>query len=71
MLNDMLIKVLVHAQTAVGSVKSESGQGALEYIAMVVAMVTLIYLGFKAAGVDIMDEASNLVQKVLSGETPS
>jgi len=45
----------------------ESGQGALEYIAIVIGLVILVYLGFKIAGVDIFNKATGFVSSVLQG----
>jgi len=43
---------------------SERGQGALEYIAIVVGLVVLIAIGFAIAGQDILDEARDFVNRV-------
>lgn len=64
MLNNMFLQVFVRMQAAS---RREAGQGALEYMAMVVAMVVLIYLGFQIAGVKIQEEASNFVNTVING----
>lgn len=47
----------------------EQGQGALEYIAIVVGLILLVAAGFAIAGQNIFDEASNFVGKVISGAT--
>lgn len=45
----------------------ESGQGALEYIAIVVGLVVLVYVGFKVAGDQISEVAGNFVRLVTGG----
>jgi hypothetical protein len=44
----------------------QEGQGALEYIAIVIGLIILIAAGFQIAGVDIFSQASGFVSKVLS-----
>jgi hypothetical protein len=56
--------MLVRGQT----LRSERGQGALEYIAIVVGLVVLIYLGYRLAGQRIRCEAGSFVDSVLGGD---
>jgi hypothetical protein len=65
MFKDKLLSLFVKMHTA--TLRRESGQGALEYIAIVIGLVVLVYAGFRIAGVNIFDKASSFVDSVLSG----
>lgn len=62
-MSNAFIKLFVSAQ-AFRSRLDERGQGSLEYIAIVVGLIVLVYLGFQAAGGDIGDKAQCFVSKV-------
>jgi hypothetical protein len=56
----------LYVKTQNFSLRREDGQGALEYIAIVLGLVVLVYAGFSIAGVDIFKKASDFVNTVLS-----
>lgn len=66
-LMDYVNSFAVRAFLMMNKLRDRSGQGALEYIAIVVGLVVLVYAGFSIAGVNIKDEASSFVCKVTGG----
>ena len=62
-LQNRLLKFYVFVQ--VKAVKPQSAQGALEYIAIAVGLVVLVFIGFAAFGRDIGEVTSTLCIKVL------
>lgn len=64
---DYVNSFAVRAFLMMNKLRDRSGQGALEYIAIVVGLVVLVYAGFSIAGVNIKDEASSFVCKVTGG----
>ena len=47
------------------AVSDEHGQGALEYIGMVIGLAIMVAIGFQIAGTNIFEEASTFVSRVL------
>jgi hypothetical protein len=50
---------------ATNELDKKDGQGALEYIGMVIGLAIMVALGFKIAGANIFSEASSFVSKIL------
>jgi hypothetical protein len=50
---------------AVCALRKDDGQGALEYIAIVVGLILMVALGFQIAGVNIFQKASTFVRDVV------
>jgi hypothetical protein len=61
-INDKMLELFLR-------LKSQDGQGALEYIGMVIGLAILVAAGFQIAGYNIMDEASSFVGRVLNSAT--
>jgi hypothetical protein len=64
LLQNYILEVSVRIKAL--QLRAQSGQGALEYIAIVVGLVLLIAAGFTIAGGNIGDEAGKFVKKVLN-----
>ncbi len=64
-LNHITLKAL--AALATGA-RRESGQSALEYIAIAVALIILVFVGFKALGGNISQAATNLISCATQGK---
>lgn len=64
-MNNLFAYISSHAVAARETLRREEGQGALEYIAIVVGLILLIAAGFQLAGIDIMNAASKFVEDVI------
>jgi hypothetical protein len=62
LMNHLMTKLYYQATC---NLRKEDGQGALEYIAIVVGLIVLVALGFQIAGVDIFQTASTFVERVI------
>lgn len=61
---DLALRAFVSVKTGT---RPTSAQGALEYIAIAVGLIIIIYAGFRILGGDISDMASTLVCRVSGG----
>lgn len=64
-MNNLFAYIASHAVAAREALRREEGQGALEYIAIVVGLILLIAAGFAIAGRNVFDAASNFVKDVI------
>lgn len=64
-MNTATAYIASHVVAARESFRNEKGQGALEYIAIVIGLVLLVAAGFQIAGVDIFKQASSFVNRVI------
>jgi hypothetical protein len=65
MLNTLSLRVHIWCSSQRDRLAEQSGQGALEYIAIVLGLVILVAIGFAIAGRSILEEASSFVQKII------
>jgi hypothetical protein len=70
MLNTLSLRFHIWCSSQRDRLAEQSGQGALEYIAIVLGLVVLVAAGFYIAGGKISDKAGQFVQDILD-QTPT
>jgi len=60
-LTSLTLKVLT------GDLRREEGQGALEYLGILIGLVALVFVAFQIIGVNILSKATSFVTTVLNG----
>jgi hypothetical protein len=65
MFTDKLLALFIWTYTL--SFRRESGQGALEYLAIVIGLVILVFALFKIFGVDIFSKGTSFLTSVFGG----
>lgn len=64
-MNSFTAYIASHLVAARQSLRNEHGQGALEYIAIVVGLILMVAIGFQLAGVQIEQKAASFVSDVV------